>query len=60
MLSGDRFIGKVDAQADRKGGFLRVHALHRDEPWTPRVEDEVRRELESLARMVGLFLEFEE
>lgn len=60
VLSGDRFIGKVDAEADRKGGFLRVHAIHRDEPWPAEVADEVARELESLARMVGLRIEFED
>lgn len=59
VLSGDRFIGKVDAEADRKGGFLRVHAIHRDEPWPASVSHEVTRELESLARMVGLRIEFE-
>ncbi|MGJ6979233.1 DNA glycosylase AlkZ-like family protein [Aestuariimicrobium soli] len=60
VLSGDRLVGKVDAESDRSGGFLRVHAVHRDEPWPPEVDAAVTEELESLARMVGLMIEFED
>ncbi|CAI9409637.1 DNA glycosylase AlkZ-like family protein [Aestuariimicrobium sp. T2.26MG-19.2B] len=59
VLHGDRLVGKVDAEADRRGGFLRVHAVHRDEPWAPGTVDDVERELEALARMLGLLIEFE-
>ena len=31
---GDRFVGKLDAKADRKPGVLVVNAVHQDEPFT--------------------------
>ena len=54
ILHGDRFIGKLDAKADRKAGVLRVHAVHEDEPFTDVVRDAVRREIDELARWLGL------
>lgn len=54
VLWGDRLVGKLDAVADRDAGELRVDATHRDEPWSPACEDDVRREVESLAGWLGL------
>ena len=34
ILVGDRLVGKLDAAADVKAGVLRVHAIHRDGPWS--------------------------
>ena len=34
ILVGDRLVGKLDAAADVRAGVLRVHAVHRDGPWS--------------------------
>jgi uncharacterized protein YcaQ len=54
ILHGDRFVGKLDAKADRKAGVLRIHAVHEDEPFDEETEAAVRREIEDLARWLGL------
>ncbi|MFE5407971.1 DNA glycosylase AlkZ-like family protein [Microbacterium sp. NPDC056569] len=54
ILHGDRFIGKLDAKADRKAGVLRVHAVHEDEPFTDRIRESVDAEIQDLARWLGL------
>jgi uncharacterized protein YcaQ len=54
ILYGDRFVGKLDAKADRKAGVLRVHALHEDEPFTAAVAEAVDSEIEELGRWLGL------
>ena len=54
ILHGDRFVGKLDAKADRKAGVLRVNAVHEDVPFTEAVRDGVRREIDDLARWLGL------
>ena len=54
ILHGDRFVGKLDAKADRKAGVLRVNAVHEDELFTDVVRDAVRREIDELARWLGL------
>jgi uncharacterized protein YcaQ len=54
ILHGDRFVGKLDAKADRKAGVLRVHAIHQDEPFTGEVETAVDAEIQDLARWLGL------
>ena len=56
ILHGDRFVGKLDAKADRKAGVLRVHALHEDEPFTDEIRQAVDAEIEDLARWLGLDL----
>ena len=43
ILHGDRFVGKLDAKADRKAGVLRVAAIHEDAPFTAEVTDAVHR-----------------
>jgi uncharacterized protein YcaQ len=54
VLHGDRLVGKVDATADRRGGRLRVHAIHQDVPFTHLMADDVRREVDDLASWLGL------
>ncbi|MFF2488254.1 DNA glycosylase AlkZ-like family protein [Microbacterium sp. NPDC058062] len=54
ILHGDRFVGKLDAKADRKAGLLRVHAVHEDEPFTEQVRESVDAEIQDLARWLGL------
>ncbi|MBW9120992.1 YcaQ family DNA glycosylase [Microbacterium trichothecenolyticum] len=54
ILHGDRFVGKLDAKADRRAGVLRVHAVHEDEPFTDEVRESVDAQVEDLARWLGL------
>ena len=54
VLSGADLVGKVDVEADRRGGLLRVHALHEDVAWSASVRDGVEREIRSLGTLVGL------
>lgn len=54
ILHGDRFVGKLDAKADRKAGVLRINALHEDEPFTAGVASAVDAEVNDLARWLGL------
>jgi uncharacterized protein YcaQ len=53
ILHGDRFVGKLDAKADRKAGVLRIHALHEDEPF----DDALRRAIDSEIRDLARWLE---
>lgn len=54
VLVGDRLVGKVDAEADRAGGMLRLYAVHEDEPWGTDTRDAVEAEIADLARWLGL------
>ncbi len=54
ILHGDRFVGKLDAKADRKAGVLRVHAIHEDAPFTDAVRASVHAEIRELARWLGV------
>jgi uncharacterized protein YcaQ len=54
VLLHDRMVGKLDATADRKGGVLRVDALHEDVRLTTRERAEVDAEIDSLAGWLGL------
>ena len=56
ILHGDRLVGKLDATADRKGGMLRVHAIHEDAPFSKATAAAVMREIDDLARWLGLEL----
>jgi len=56
VLHHDRLVGKVDATADRKGGVLRVDAIHEDVPFTKAMRAGVRAELADLAAWLGLEL----
>lgn len=57
ILHGERFVGKVDATADRKAGVLRVTAIHEDLPFSAEVGDAVDAELADLARWLHLDLD---
>ncbi|MGA0568002.1 DNA glycosylase AlkZ-like family protein [Rathayibacter sp. KR2-224] len=59
VLHGDRLVGKVDATSDLPASVLRIHRVHEDESFTRELTDAVRSELESLAEMLRLRLEFE-
>ncbi|WP_214466594.1 DNA glycosylase AlkZ-like family protein [Microbacterium flavescens] len=54
ILHGDRFVGKLDAKADRRAGVLRVFAVHEDSPFDPETTDAVHREIHDLAHWLGL------
>lgn len=56
ILYADRLVGKVDATADRGAAVLRVDAIHEDAPFTRAVTTAVHRELDDLARCLGLDL----
>jgi uncharacterized protein YcaQ len=56
ILHRDRLVGKVDVTADRRGGVLRVHAMHPDVEFTKVMTADVGRELADLARWLGLEL----
>jgi uncharacterized protein YcaQ len=56
VLYGDALVGKLDATADRKAGVLRVNAVHEDVPFTADMSEAIGREIEDLARWLGLEL----
>jgi uncharacterized protein len=56
ILHGDRLVGKLDAQADRKAGVLRVHAIHEDVSFTRALKQAVCAEVEALAAWLDLTL----
>lgn len=56
ILHGDRFVGKIDATADRRAGVLRVDAVHEDEPFNASLRGAVNREIEDLAGWLELDL----
>ena len=56
ILYGDRLVGKLDAEADRRQGELRVAAVHRDIPFTKAMTEAVDREITDLALWLDLDL----
>jgi uncharacterized protein len=54
ILHGERFVGKLDAKADRKEGVLNVFAVHEDLPFDGATMDAVHAEVEQLASWLGL------
>jgi uncharacterized protein YcaQ len=54
ILLGDRFIGMLDAEVDRKQEVLRVNAVHEFLPWEPEEHEMVRAEIADLAEWLGL------
>jgi uncharacterized protein YcaQ len=56
ILYGDRLVGKLDADADRKAGVLDVAAVHQDVPFNRAMTRAVGREIADLARWLGLEL----
>lgn len=55
-VRGTWLVGKLDATADRKGGVLRVDAIHQDVPFDRATTAAVAAEIEDLARWLGLDL----
>ncbi len=56
ILYDDRLVGKLDATADRKGGVLRVDAIHQDVTFTKAMTAAVNREVKDLACWLELDL----
>jgi uncharacterized protein YcaQ len=56
ILYGDSLVGKLDAAADRRARTLTVAAIHQDLPFTAAMTTAVTRELDDLARCLGLAL----
>ncbi|HEY2687673.1 MAG TPA: crosslink repair DNA glycosylase YcaQ family protein [Streptosporangiaceae bacterium] len=56
ILYEDRLVGKVDATADRRGGVLRVNAIHEDVPFSKAMTAAISGEIKDLARWLGLDL----
>ena len=54
ILYDDRLVGKLDAEADRREGELRVNALHEDVPFTKAMTAAVDAELDDLARWLDV------
>jgi uncharacterized protein YcaQ len=54
VLHGDRLVGKIDANADRKASVLRVNAIHEDVRFTRAITKAVQTELEDLASWLEL------
>lgn len=54
ILHGDRFVGKLDAKADRKAGVLNVFAVHEDSPFDGATSAAVEAEIRDLAQWLGL------
>lgn len=54
VLHGDRFVGRLDARADRKAGVLRVNAVHEELPFDEDLREAVDDEIRAMARWLGL------
>ncbi len=54
ILHGDRFVGKLDATADRDRGALVIHAIHDDVDFTPDLATAVDAEVDDLAAWLDL------
>jgi uncharacterized protein YcaQ len=54
ILMGDRFVGMLDAEVDRRHELLRVNAVHEFLPFEPEETDMVRAEILELGDWLGL------
>ena len=54
ILAGDRFIGMLDAEADRDREVLRVNAIHELIPWDAEEHEMVRAEIAELGEWLGM------
>ncbi len=53
ILMGDRFVGMLEAEADRTEGVLRVEAVHEFFPLEPEEHDMIRAEIAELAQWMN-------
>jgi uncharacterized protein len=58
ILYGDRLVGKLDAEADRRGNVLHINAIHQDVEFTESMKTAIDREIRALAQWLQLHLEF--
>jgi hypothetical protein len=56
ILMGDRFVGLLDAEVDRKEATLKVNAVHELLPFEPEEDEMVRAEIQDLANWLGVTL----
>jgi uncharacterized protein len=56
ILMGDRFVGMLDAEVDRKAEVLVVNAVHEFLPFDPEEDEMVRAEIDDLAEWLGVDL----
>ena len=56
ILMGDRFVGMLDAEVDRKREVLTVTAVHEFLPFDPEEDEMVRAEIADLAEWLGVEL----
>jgi len=54
ILLGDRFVGMLDAEVDRKQEVLRVNAVHEFLPFEPEEDEMVRAEIAALGEWLGM------
>lgn len=54
ILLGDRFVGMLDAEVDKKAEVLRVNAIHEFVPFEPEETEMVRAEIADLAEWLGV------
>ncbi|MFM9876399.1 MAG: DNA glycosylase AlkZ-like family protein [Rhodoglobus sp.] len=54
ILMGDRFVGMLDAEVDRKQEVLKITAVHEFLPFDPEEDEMVRAEIDALAEWLGV------
>jgi uncharacterized protein YcaQ len=54
ILMGDRFVGMLDAEVDRKEQTLKVNAVHEFLPFEAEEDEMVRSEIDDLAEWLGV------
>lgn len=54
ILMGDRFVGMLDAEVDKKRDVLSVNAVHEFLPFEPEEDDMVRAEIAELGEWLGM------
>jgi uncharacterized protein YcaQ len=54
ILLGDRFVGMLDAEVDRKEGVLTVTKVHQLVPFDPEEEEIIDHEIDALAEWLGV------
>lgn len=57
ILYGDRLVGKLDAEADRRAGVLRINAIHEDVEFTKSMRAAIDRQIRDLAQWMRLHIE---